>query len=119
MNQTENPNLILLLPMSGKKQKSHSLESKEHTDIDSARKPSGRREMNILNKICLLLSSLLESIGTPSVRFCNKLHEMAEMIESKRQEGHTAREAAKAVRLRDRELEKEELAEAKRHAACT
>lgn len=108
-----------LPPMSGKKQKKHLLTAEEYAEMPGEKKPSGRREMKILNKICLLLINLLDSIGTPSVRFCNKLHEMAEIMERKRQEGMAARTAAKAARRREEELEKEELAEAKRHAACT
>lgn len=105
--------------MSGKRQKSHSCESNKPADNNGKEKNSGRREIQILKDIARRLTTLLASICMPSVRFCQELQLIIKMLESKRQEGMAARTAAKAARRREEELEKEELAEAKRHAACT
>ena len=105
--------------MSGKKQKSHSCESKKHADINGGEKNSGRREMKILKDLAQRLTTLLASICIPSVRFCQELHVIIKMLENKMNEGNATRTAAKAVRRQEQELEKEELAEAKRQAACT
>lgn len=105
--------------MSGKK-RSHPLhEVGEHIDTARPKKDSGRPEMRELKEIKQRLRTLLDSIGTPSVRFCTELNEIEKMSASKRDEGISIRAAGKEARLQAQAEELQELAEAKRHASCT
>lgn len=105
--------------MSGKKLPHPLREVGEHIDTASPKKDSGRLEMEELREIEQRLGTLLDSIGIPSVRFCNELHNIEKMVASKRYEGISIRAAGKEARLQAQAEEQQELAEAKRHASCT
>lgn len=105
--------------MGRKIQKKYLQENNRPADIDDLKKLSGRHEIKELKEIRMKLSMLLNSIDTPSVRFCHELHEIEKMAADKRKEGVSAQMTRKDVRLQAQAEEQQELAEAKKHAACT